>query len=160
MRSAAEERRRRRRDLEAAIRGGDVERGEAVVERGAAGKGGVSVEERFQGLEVPDLRRAEVVVLVTGAGAADAVPHGCRAAGRSLSLCFFLFLYRGLGGNRGERLLQPDSTRRRRGGEGGGRCRGQAQRRGQRGMGKEWRWLLRLFIDTLSASVALVLPSL
>ena len=62
--------------LEAAIRGGDVERGEAVVERGAAGEGGVGGEERAQGVEVPDLRRAEVVVLVAGAGAAHAVPHG------------------------------------------------------------------------------------
>jgi len=63
-------------DLEAAIRGGDVERGEAVVERGAAGEGGVGGEKRAQGVEVPDLRRAEVVMLVAGAGAAHAVPHG------------------------------------------------------------------------------------
>jgi len=68
----------RRSDLEASIGGGDVERGEAVVEGGAASEGGVGGEERGQGVEVPELRRAEVVVLVTGAGAADAVPHGRR----------------------------------------------------------------------------------
>ena len=64
--------------LAVAVGGGDVERGEAVVERGAAGEGGVGGEERGEGVEVPELRRAEVVVLVTGAGAADAVPHGRR----------------------------------------------------------------------------------
>jgi hypothetical protein len=52
-----------------------VQGGEAVVERGAADEGRVGGEERVQGIEVPELRRAEVVVLVAGAGAADAVPH-------------------------------------------------------------------------------------
>ena len=56
--------------LEAAIGGGDVERGEAVVERGAAGEGGVGGEQRAQGVEVPELGRAEEVVLVAGARAA------------------------------------------------------------------------------------------
>ena len=63
--------------LEVAIGGSDVEGGEAVVERCAAGEGRVGGEERAQGVEVPELRRAEVVVLVAGAGAAHAVPHGC-----------------------------------------------------------------------------------
>lgn len=82
--------------LEAAIRGGYVERGEAVVERGAAGEGGVGGEERAQGVEVPDLRRAEVVVLVAGAGAAHAVPHGCCPSCRRLAcLVLFFFLFGG-----------------------------------------------------------------
>jgi hypothetical protein len=55
-----------------------VERGEAVVERGTAREGGVGGEERGEGVVVPELRRAEVVVLVAGASAADAVPHGDR----------------------------------------------------------------------------------
>ena len=108
----------RRSDLEASIGGGDVERGEAVVERGAAGEGGVGGEERGEGVEVPELRRAEVVVLVAGAGAADAVPHGRRIVRQALVK---------------RRLLRPDSTRRRRSGEGGGWCRAPKQR----GMGKE-----------------------
>jgi hypothetical protein len=95
-----------RRHLEVAIRGGDVQRGEAVVERGAAGEGGVGGEERVQGVEVPDLRRAEVVVLVARASAADAVPHGCpscrRLAWYSLFIFFCLFW-----GNRGELAAAP-----------------------------------------------------
>jgi hypothetical protein len=62
-------------DLEASIGGGDVERGEAVVEGGAAGEGSVGGEVGGQGVEVPELRGAEEVVLVAGAGAAHPVPH-------------------------------------------------------------------------------------
>lgn len=80
-----------RRHLEVAIGGGDVQRGETVVERGAAGEGGVGGEERVQGVEVPDLRRAEVVVLVARASAADAVPHGCPSCRRLAWYSLFIF---------------------------------------------------------------------
>jgi hypothetical protein len=62
-------------DLEASIGGGDVERGEAVVEGGAAGEGAVGGEVGGQGVEVPELRGAEEVVLVAGAGTAHPVTH-------------------------------------------------------------------------------------
>jgi hypothetical protein len=89
-----------RRHLEVAIRGGDVQRGEAVVKRGAAGEGGVGGEERVQGVEVPDLRRAEVVVLVARASAADAVPHGWPSCRRLAWYSFFFlsFFWGGGGG--------------------------------------------------------------
>lgn len=93
-----------RRHLEVAIRGGDVQRGETVVERDAAGEGGVGGEERVQGVEVPDLRRSEVVVLVARAGAADAVPHGCPSCRR---LAWYSFFFVFFGGNRGELAAAP-----------------------------------------------------
>jgi hypothetical protein len=93
-------------DLEASIGGGDVERGEAVVEGGAAGEGAVGGEVGGQGVEVPELRGAEEVVLVAGAGAAHPVPHvpGFGSGGG------------GGGGGSGD-----DSSRRRRSGVGGRR---------------------------------------
>mgnify|MGYP003701850519 CR=1 FL=1 len=61
--------------LEAAVGGGDVKSGEAVVDCGAAGERGVGGEEGGEGVDVAQLRRAEQVVLVGVAAAAQAVPH-------------------------------------------------------------------------------------
>ena len=61
--------------LEVAVRGGDVERGEAVEERGAAEQGGAGAKSGGEAGRVPGLRRAEEVYLVAWAAAASAVPH-------------------------------------------------------------------------------------
>ena len=66
--------------LEVAVRGGDVERGEAVEERGAGEQGGAGAKRGGEAGRVPGLRRAEEVYLVAWAAAASAVPHRRRPA--------------------------------------------------------------------------------
>ena len=67
--------------------GGDVERGEAVEERGPAEQGGAGAQGGGEAGEVARLRGAEEVHLLAGAAAAGAVPHrrrprpGLRRAG-------------------------------------------------------------------------------
>lgn len=62
-------------NLEVAVRGGDVERGEAVEERGAAEQGGPGAERGGEAAEVAGLHRAEEVHLLAGPPAARAVAH-------------------------------------------------------------------------------------
>jgi hypothetical protein len=67
--------------LEVAVCGGDVERGEAVEERGAGEQGGAGAKSGGEAGRVPALRRAEEVHLLAWAAAARAVPHRRRRAG-------------------------------------------------------------------------------
>jgi hypothetical protein len=57
------------------VGGGDVERGEAVEERGPAEQGGAGAQGGGEAAEVARLRGAEEVHLLAGAAAAGAVPH-------------------------------------------------------------------------------------
>ena len=61
--------------LAVAVGGGDVERGEAVEERGPAEQGGAGAQGGGEVGEVARLRGAEEVHLLAGAAAAGAVPH-------------------------------------------------------------------------------------
>lgn len=72
--------------LEVAVRGGDMQRGEAVEERAAGEQRRAGAEGGGQAVEVARLRGAEEVDLLAGAAAAGAVPHrrrpGPPASGR------------------------------------------------------------------------------